>query len=43
MRSQRPKLLVERGLAMACGFDFRSGVLSSTHKAEVPHEVAREQ
>jgi hypothetical protein len=35
IRSQGPKLLVERGLAMACGFDFRIGVLSSTHKDEL--------
>jgi hypothetical protein len=27
--------LVERGLAMACGFDFRIGVISSTHKDEL--------
>jgi hypothetical protein len=35
IRSQGPNLLVERGLAMACGFDFRIGVLSSTHKDEL--------
>jgi hypothetical protein len=35
IRSQGPKLLVEKGLAMACGFDFRIGVLSSTHQDEL--------
>ncbi len=35
IRSQVPKLLVERDLARACGFDFRVGVRSETHKAEL--------
>lgn len=35
IRSQVPKLLIERDLARACGFDFRVGVRSETHKAEL--------
>ncbi|WP_434389828.1 DUF6310 domain-containing protein [Melittangium boletus] len=30
---QVPKLLIERDLARACGFDFRVGVRSAAHKA----------
>jgi hypothetical protein len=35
VRSQVPMLLSERDLARACGFDFRVGVRSATHKAEL--------
>jgi hypothetical protein len=35
IRGQVPKLLIERDLARACGFDFRVGVRSATHKAEL--------
>jgi hypothetical protein len=35
IRSQVPKLLIERDLARACDFDFRIGVRSETHKAEL--------
>jgi Family of unknown function (DUF6310) len=34
-RSQGPKLRLERDLASACGFDFRVGVRSASHKAEL--------
>ncbi|HYH98975.1 DUF6310 domain-containing protein [Hyalangium sp.] len=33
--SQGPKLRSERDLARACGFDFRVGVRSAAHKAEL--------
>jgi hypothetical protein len=33
IRDQVPKLLIERDLARACGFDFRVGVRSAAHKA----------
>jgi hypothetical protein len=32
VRGQLPKLLHERDLAWACGFDFRVGVRSNAHK-----------
>ena len=38
--SQVEKLRLERELARACGFDFRVGVRSSMHKAELESEAA---
>jgi hypothetical protein len=35
IRGQVPQLLSERDLARACGFDFRVGVRSATHQAEL--------
>ncbi|WP_371878349.1 DUF6310 domain-containing protein [Corallococcus exiguus] len=32
IRDQVPKMRIERGLARACGFDFRVGVRSEAHK-----------
>jgi hypothetical protein len=37
--SQVPKLRLERELARACGFDFRVGVRSAAHKAELEREA----
>ncbi|MDY7229276.1 DUF6310 domain-containing protein [Hyalangium rubrum] len=41
IKSQVPKLLIERDLAKACGFDFRVGVRSAAHKVEL-EAAARE-
>ncbi|WNG31309.1 hypothetical protein F0U62_02700 [Cystobacter fuscus] len=35
IEKQVPKLRSERALALACGFDFRIGVRSATHKDEL--------
>ncbi|MFL5348906.1 MAG: DUF6310 domain-containing protein [Hyalangium sp.] len=37
VRSQVPKLRIERDLARACGFGFRIGVLSASHKAALEY------
>ncbi len=39
--NQVPMLLLERGLARACGFNFRAGVRSAAHKAAL--ELAEPQ
>jgi hypothetical protein len=39
IRDQVPKMRSERALALACGFDFRVGVLSEAHKEALENEA----
>ncbi len=41
MRLRVRDFMSERALAMACGFDFRVGVRSATHKAALEYAEPR--